>query len=166
MTALPDTIAQFQAHERRTMRRQRVPEPGGMRVLAGRMAMGGTAMALMLAAAGIWMFPAPDAAVMLVKLGASLGMFGAGAVLLSALNAKQEMAQVEIDARRDEIRTYDREIRGDVYLTGRYRMSDFAEIWLTNKTLFARDVNGALVVSVPVRGRRQETAIRRALSLA
>ncbi|MEQ8876937.1 MAG: hypothetical protein RIC49_11070 [Phycisphaerales bacterium] len=166
MTALPDTMAQFQAHERRTMQRQPVEMDEGPGVLAGRVAMAGTAMALMLAGLGIWMFPAPDHAVMLIKLGASLAMFGAGAVLLSALSARQEMARVEIDTRRDEIRTYDRELRGQVFLTGRYRMSEFAEIRLNNRTLFARDTSGELVVSVPVRGRKQERAIRQALSLA
>ena len=119
-----------------------------------------------LAGVGIWMFPAPDHAVTLVKLGASLGMIGFGAVLLAALGARQEMARVEVDTQRDEIRTYDRELRGQVYLTGRYRMSEFAEIRLNNRTFFARDTAGQLVVTVPVRGRRQEQALRRALALA
>ncbi|MEQ8294293.1 MAG: hypothetical protein RIA08_19010 [Roseovarius sp.] len=166
MTALPDTMTQFQAHERRTAPRQPVEMAEGPGVLAGRVAMAGTAMALMLAGLGIWLFPAPDHAVMLVKLGASLGMIGFGAVLLSALTARQEMARVEIDTQRDEIRTYDRELRGQVYLTGRYRMSEFAEIRLNNRTFFARDTAGQLVVAVPVRGRRQGRALRKALALA
>lgn len=166
MTVLPDTITQFQAHERRTMQRQPVEAAEGPGVLAGRVVTGGAALALMVAGLGIWLFPAPDHAVMLVKLGASLAMAGTGAVLLSALNARQEMARVEIDTQRDEIRTYDRELRGQVYLTGRYRMSEFAEIRLNNRTFFARDTSGALVVSVPVRGRKQERALRRALALA
>lgn len=166
MTALPDINAAFQAHERRSPLREPVDTDQGAGVMAGRLVMFCAACALMMAAAGIWMFPAPDHAVMLIKLGASLAMFGAGAVLLSALNARHEMARVEIDARRDEIRTYDRELRGKVFLTGRYRMSDFAEIRLVNRTFFARDTGGQLVVSVPVRGRSQERAIRKALSLA
>lgn len=166
MTALPDTMTQFQAHERRTAQREPVEMAEGPGVLAGRVAMAGTAMALVLAGVGIWMFPAPDHAVTLVKLGASLGMIGFGAVLLAALGARQEMARVEVDTQRDEIRTYDRELRGQVYLTGRYRMSDFAEIRLNNRTFFARDTAGQLVVTVPVRGRRQERALRRALALA
>ncbi|QEW26468.1 hypothetical protein [Roseovarius indicus] len=166
MTALPDFADQFQAHDRRSALREPVDAVDGPGGMAGRFAMFCAATALMMAAAGIWMFPAPDHAVMLVKLGASLGMFGAGAVLLSGLNATQEMARVEIDAGRDEIRTYDRELRGRVFLTGRYRMSEFAEIRLCNRTFFARDTAGQLVVSVPVRSRSQERAIRSALSLA
>lgn len=166
MTALPDYAAQFQAHARRTATREPVDMSEGPGAVVGRVAMFGAASALMMAALGIWALPAPDEAVMLVKLGASLGMFGAGAVLLSALGARQELARVEIDTRRDEIRTYDRELRGQVFLTGRYRMSEFSEIRLSNRTFFARDTAGQLVVSVPVRGRKQERAIRKALSLA
>ena len=166
MTALPDFADQFQAHDRRSALREPVDAVDGPGGMAGRFAMFCAATALMMAAAGIWMFPAPDHAVMLVKLGASLGMIGFGAVLLSALTARQEMARVEVDTQRDEIRTYDRELRGQVYLTGRYRMSEFAEIRLNNRTFFARDTAGQLVVTVPVRGRRQEQALRRALALA
>lgn len=167
MTALPDFHAQFQAHERRSMLREPVDMPEGLNLsLAGRFVMLCSAVAFFVSSVGIWAFPAPDHAVMLVKLGASLAMFGAGAVLMLALRAPQEMARVEIDPKRDEIRTYDRELRGGVFLTGRYRMSEFAEIRLCNRTLFARDTAGQLVVSVPVRGRAQERAIRKALSLA
>ena len=101
-----------------------------------------------------------------IKARGFLGLAGFGAVLLAALGARQEMARVEVDTQRDEIRTYDRELRGQVYLTGRYRMSEFAEIRLNNRTFFARDTAGQLVVTVPVRGRRQEQALRRALALA
>ena len=46
MTALPDTMTQFQAHERRTAQREPVEMAEGPGVLAGRVAMAGTAMAI------------------------------------------------------------------------------------------------------------------------
>ena len=103
---------------------------------------------------------------MLVKLGASLAMAGVGGVLLSMLPAPRDAAAVQIDLQKREIRTYDREPSGHVYLTGRHDLMAMAEISLRNGTFFARDGAGRVVVSVPVRSRAKERALRSALALA
>lgn len=166
MLALPDLTEEFEAVTRDTFRRERV-EPLQIdlawAIRAGQVCM---AAALFLATAGIWAFPAEDHAVVIVKLGASLAMAGGGGVLLALLPAARDATAVQIDLEKREIRTYEREPSGHVYLTGRHDLMAMAEVSLRNGTFFARDGAGRVVVSVPVRGRARERAIRGALALA
>jgi len=165
MTALPNLADEFEAFERRAELR----EPVGTVVGQGGFWKTGlilcAGLGLLLAAAGIWAFPSADNAERLVRLGASLGLFGIGAAVLSMLGVGEERARAEIDAKRQEIRTYDIDSRGAVFLTGRYGFSQLSDISLRDGTFQARDDEGRVVVSVPVKGRARVQAIRRALSL-
>jgi len=163
MFILPDLTSDFEAFERRHALHEPVESPGGGWALWGRAAVFCVAGGLLLAALGLWAFPAEDSAVRLVKLGASLGFFGAGAVLLRAALVRPERERVEIDTRRREIRTYDVGVCGQVILTGRHRLDDMTDITLRDGTFCARDRAGRVTVSAPVRGRAKARALRRAL---
>lgn len=165
MTALPDLADEFEALERRAELRELVgtaTPPGGFWKTGLILC---TGLGLMLSAAGIWAFPSADNAERLIRLGASLGLFGIGAVVLSMLATGGERARAEIDAERRDIRTYDIDSSGSVFLTGRYDFSQMSDISLRDGTFQARDGEGRVVVSVPVKGRARAQAIRRALSL-
>ncbi len=165
MTALPDLADEFEALERRAELREPVETATGRGGFwkTGLILCAG--LGLLLSAAGIWAFPSADNAERLIRLGASLGLFGAGAAVLSVLGAGGERARAEIDPERREIRTYETDSRGCVFLTGRYGFSQMSDISLRDGTFQARDGEGRVVVSVPVRGRARVQAIHRALSL-
>lgn len=166
MTALSDLSDEFQSFRRRgAMRDPVAAAPGAGAPVASAVALC-AGLGLLAAALGIWAFASEDRAGMLVRLGASLGLFGAGAILLSGLAAKAARARVEIDTARGEIRTYEIEARGRMLLTGRYRLSDMTDVSLRDGTFHARDGDGRVVISVPVRGRARVRAIRKALELA
>ena len=165
MFVLPDLSEQFEAAGRTQARRERIDPaafdwPLILRIIVMLLATG-----LFFMAAGLWAHPTVGHAVLVIKLGASLVMFVIGAVLLSILNAKCDLACVQVDVRNGEIRTYEQEHSGQVFLTGRYDLRAMTEVSLSNRTLFVRDAGGRLVVSVPVRSRRRERALRAALSL-
>lgn len=164
MTALPDLAKEFEAFDRRVELREQVGTAAGQGGFwkTGLILCAG--LSLLLAAAGIWAFPSADNAERLVRLGASLGLFGAGAVVLSFLDTGNQRARAEIDTRRQEIRTYDIDSRGAVFLTGRYGFDQLSDISLRDGTFQARDAEGRIVVSVPVKGRARVQAIQRALS--
>ena len=165
MVVLPDLTEQVEAARCLGARKLRDKVSGVDWPLTRSVAMMFLSLTLFFSAAGLWFHPTPGYAVMVIKLAASVLMFGFGVVLLSDLNAKRELACVEIDLRRTEIRTFERDISGQVYLTGRHDLHAMTEICLNNRTLFARDAGGRMVVSVPLRNRKQEQVLREALSL-
>ncbi len=164
MFALPDHSAEFQAFARRTPLRELVAENKLDWSFAAKAIMLCGATALFAAAAGLWAFPASDDAVRLIKLGASLGFAGAGLVLLLAVLGRRDFQRVEIDPKRQEIRSYERDAGGRVYLTGRFHFRDMSEISLRNGTFTANAFDGRYSVTAPVRSRRQARAIRSALA--
>lgn len=164
MFALPDHSDEFQTFARRTPLRELVAENKLDWSFAGKAAMLCGATALIAAAAGLWAFPASDDAVRLIKLGASLGFAGAGLVMLLAVLGRRAFSRIEIDPRRREIRAYERDAGGRVYLTGRFHFRDMSEISLRNGTFIARAFDGRYAVTAPVRSRRQARAIRAALA--
>lgn len=166
MTALPDLSDEFQSFYRRSALREPVTAGQGLWGQLGGLLALCAGVGLLAAAVGIWAFASVDHAGMMVRLGASLGLFGAGAAVLSVVAGKPERTRVEIDTVRREIRTFDIEGRGQMFLTGRYRLSEMSDISLRDGTFHARDGDGRVVVSVPVRGRARLRAIRRALALS
>ncbi len=124
------------------------------------------AVALWIAAAGMWAFSAPDAAVALVKLGASAGMALLGLAFWVAADAGRHRRLVEIDTAAREIRVFRQDDKGERVLNKQAGFSDLSEVTLCNGRLVALDRAGRFALSVPVRGRARERAIRRALSLS
>lgn len=165
MTSLPDLAENFEAFERRAELREPVGTTGGAGMLWRNALILCAGLGLMLAAAGIWAFPSVDHAERLIRLGASLGLFGIGAVVLGTLSARTTRGRAEIDTRSREIHTYDIDSRGRVFLTGRHGLDQMSEISLRDGTFTARDGEGRVVVSVPVAGRARARAIRQALAL-
>jgi len=166
MIVLPDLSEEFETISRERFRPLRVELPAMDWAWLRRAAAICAAVALFLAAAGLWAFPAPDQAVVLIKLGASLAMGAGGAALLGMVETETGMARVQLDLGRGEIRTYERAPTGGITLTGRHDLAAMAEISLHNGTFFARSAEGRFAVSIPVRGRAKERAIRAALRLS
>ncbi|MEQ9261193.1 MAG: hypothetical protein RIG84_19060 [Roseovarius sp.] len=164
MTALPHLTSYHEAAAARGLTREPVaPREQGLSVVRRALfACSGTG--LMAAAAGLWLVPAPDAAVMLVKLGASIAMAGAGAMLLGLLKEDGGNWQVELDAAKGEVRTFEK-CGGQYFLTGRFNLRDMAEVTLHGATLTAHDAEGRVAVAVPVTRRADRKRLRALLEL-
>ena len=165
MLVLPDLTEEIEAAGEIRARRKRITASSLDWPLALRIFVLVVAVTLFAAAAGLWAQPTVGYPVLVIKLPATAAMFGFGVLLVSMLKDNSNLATVQVDSRCGEIRTLERDQKGQVFLTGRYDLQSMAEISLRNRTLFARDAAGRLAVSVPVRNRWQERALRAALAL-
>lgn len=120
---------------------------------------------LIVAAMGIWLVPGEDPAMHLLKLGASVFLFGLGAIALFFEKDTRDPRRVEFDAVRRQLRTYQADESGKLALDGQYDLDSFAEVSLRDGVLFGRDPANGVVISVPVRSRSKEAAIRKAMKL-
>lgn len=122
--------------------------------------------ALIVAAVGMWVVPSVDPAVHLLKLGASVLMFGTGAIALFMEKDARDPRRVEFDVAKRELRTFASDDTGKPALDRTYDLSSFDEVSLQQGVLFARDEENGDVVSVPLNGRGHEATIRKAIKLA
>ena len=74
--------------------------------------------------------------------------------------------RVELDTIQREIRVFEIEENGMIYLTGRYPLHALTDVTLKGDRLMARDPESQRLLSLPVRGRAQKRAVREAFALA
>lgn len=122
------------------------------------------AAGLMVFAAATMALRAEDYAVGVIRLAAALTMLGGSILLLLFADGWRERPRVELDPRRREIRAYECERGGRVFLTRRFGFDELAEISLRDKTFIAVTEGSGLKITAPLRSRRQARRIRRALS--
>ncbi len=111
MTRLPDLTAQIEASGRRGDVQEPAPtgrcekEPHPFFPVAA-VCLG---TALVIAAVGVWVVPAQDNAVVLLKIGASLMMFFGGVALIILLEKPKPWLHAELDLKTNGTRCYERD---------------------------------------------------------
>lgn len=153
MVAFPDNSETFIQN-----RLERDGKPTGCALKRG-MKMGlGTA--LLLAALGMWVVPAGDAAMQLIKLFASLVMLGTGLMLVSALDTASDLPEVHIDSVNRQLRVVAMDPCGDIHLRGVYDLDELSKVSLEGHALTALDAAGNQIVSIPLADPETEQALR------
>lgn len=156
MVAFPDT---FDSFEQRRMERD--GESAGRALKRGiKMALG---TALLLAALGMWIVPAGDAAMQLIKLFVSIVMLGLGLMLMSALDVADDLPEVHVDTVNRQLRVVTMDPCGKCHLRGVYDLDSLSEVSIEGHTLTAVDAAGNQVVSIPLADAESEQALRELL---
>ncbi|MEL7258552.1 MAG: hypothetical protein AAFN80_12020 [Pseudomonadota bacterium] len=106
--------------------------------------------ALYMAALGIWLVPAEDSAMQLIKLVASCVMVAAGAFLFHGVSARAREPEVQVDLITRQLRVYEYDNRGRAVLKACHEMDDLQELSLRKDRLRARDEQGDLMVDVEI----------------
>lgn len=101
---------------------------------------------------GLWAFTAPDASVMLIKLGASIAFLGGAAVMLLMALAPHDFCHLEYDRHAQEFRVLERDEAGRSYVQGVLPVSAVAKMRFEGGALRAWNAQGDIVLSMPMRG--------------
>ncbi len=118
--------------------------------------------ALYMAALGIWLVPAEDSAMQLIKLVASCVMVAGGAFLFHGVSARAKEPEVQVDLITRQLRVYEYDARGKAVLKACHEMDDLQELSLRKDRLRARDDQGELMVDVAI-GEDEGKALLRSL---
>ncbi|WP_306151103.1 hypothetical protein [Roseovarius sp. MMSF_3281] len=120
----------------------------------------GFGTAFLLAALGMWGMPAADAEMQLIKLCASLVMLGIGLMLVSALDAPDDLPEVHIDSMNRQLRVVSMDACGHMHLRGVYDLDKLSRVSLEGHALTALDDAGQKIVSIPLTDPEAEQALR------
>ena len=121
-------------------------------------------LAFFVTSVGLWAFTAPDASVMLIKLGASIAFLGGAAIFLLVAIAPHDFYRLEFDRARQELRVLERDECGRFFVQGTQRLAEVAELRFERGALKAWNEDGAIVMSVPMRARHAKAILRGVLA--
>ncbi|MEM7732048.1 MAG: hypothetical protein AAF280_04610 [Pseudomonadota bacterium] len=113
---------------------------------------------------GLWAFTAPDASVMLIKLGASIMFLGGAAILLMVAIAPHDFYRLEFDRISGEIRMMECDGRGQFHLQATQCLADVDTLRFEGGALRAWNADGAMVMSVPMRARNAKAVLHAVLA--
>lgn len=116
-------------------------------------------LAFFITSVGLWAFTAPDASVMLIKLGASIVFLGAAAVFLLIGIAPHDFYRLEYDRRAGELRMLERDANGQFYLQAKQRLAEVDKLRFEGGALRAWKADGQIVLSVPMRARHAKAVL-------
>ncbi|MBU2998330.1 hypothetical protein KO491_00670 [Roseovarius nubinhibens] len=161
MTALPDTIMPDRALP--VLPEISMADEEGTKHVLIRLACRGLGVALIIAAAGVWLVPvAPgDGLMQMTKMLFSLAFVGLGLLGLT-WQVDAGLPDITIDPERREIRMTEFDAKGRVRSELSHRFDDLSDVVLRDDWLTARDGHGRLLVSLPVRDPRAVKALRAA----
>ena len=161
MTALPDTIMPERALP--NLPEISMADEEQTKQVLMRLASRGLGAALVFAAAGIWLLSvAPgDTIMQMGKLFISLTFLGAGLFGLT-WQGDAGLPDITIDPQKREIRKVEFDKTGQVRSEVVHSFDELSDVVLRDDWLTARDHNGRLLVSLPVRDHRVAFALRRA----
>lgn len=120
--------------------------------------------AFFVTAVGLWAFTAPDASVMLIKLGASILFLGGAAIFLLVAIAPHDFYRLEFDRRSGVLRVLERDASGRFFVQGIQKLSDIDRMRFQSGSLRAWSSEGEMVMSVPMRARHAKTVLRAVLA--
>ncbi|MEL7253783.1 MAG: hypothetical protein AAGL23_06385 [Pseudomonadota bacterium] len=120
-------------------------------------------MAFFVTSVGLWAFTAPDASVMLIKLGASILFLGGAAVFLMVAIAPYDFYRLEFDRRTGELRMLERDGYGQFNLMATQPVADIDKLRFEGGALRAWNAQGAVVMSVPMRARHAKSVLNAVL---
>jgi len=159
MTAFPDTFMPDGPlrHERIIPQHYiEVAQEGGL----SRIGLSITAIAALMAAAGLWLIPVMpgDGAMQLAKLALSASLAMGGTMLLSARNAAGG-PEVHIDTVVRRMTVIEKDARGRIRSEIVYPVDALGEMVLRDGLLTARDASGQPLIALPVGDTSVETAL-------
>jgi heme A synthase len=159
MVAFPDNPKSYVAD-----RIDRDRKPAGCALKrALKMALG---TAFLMAAIGMWVVPAGDAPMQMIKLFVSMVMLGLGLMLMSSLDQSDDLPEVHIDTMNGQLRLMTTDSCGRLRLSTVYDLDTLSDISLEGRSLTACDAAGHKVVSVPLCDAESEQQLREVLPQA
>ncbi|MEM6587199.1 MAG: hypothetical protein AAF641_02035 [Pseudomonadota bacterium] len=121
-------------------------------------------LAFFVTSVGLWAFTAPDASVMLIKLGASIMFLGGAAIFLMVAIAPHDFHRLEYDRSVGELRMLERDAHGQFRLQATQRLSDLDKLRFEGGALRAWNADGDVVMSVPMRARHAKAVLNAVLT--
>ncbi len=120
---------------------------------------------LCISALGLWLVPvdAGDAAMQLIKLLVSVVMLALGMMFIFSINRRAELPEIQIDTLKRELRVIKRDHANNPFVEAFHAFENMAEINLKGHHLSARDADGQVIVSVPLRDKATARALQAAL---
>ena len=140
---------------------QEAPGFGGSTFLRGACFCVG--FAFFVTAVGLWAFAAPDASVVLIKLGASIFFLGGAAVFLMVAIAPHDFYRLEFDRAAQELRVLERDECGRFFVQSVQNLADVSKMRFEGGALRAWSREGAVLMSVPMRGRHAKDILQAVL---
>ena len=128
----------------------------------GRMFLGSV---LCISALGLWLVPvdAGDAAMQLIKLLVSVVMLALGMMFIFSINRRAELPEIQIDTPKRELRVIKRDYADKPFVEACHAFEKMAEISLKGHQMTARDADGQVIVSVPLRDKATARALQATL---
>lgn len=120
---------------------------------------------LCISALGLWLVPveAGDAAMQLIKLLVSVVMLALGMMFVFSVNRRAEMPEIQIDTLKRELRVIKRDHANTPFVEACHAFDKMAEIKLKGHHLSARDADGQIIFSVPLRDKATARALQATL---
>ncbi len=121
-------------------------------------------LAFFVTSVGLWAFTAPDASVMLIKLGASIVFLGGASIFLMVAIAPHDFYRLEYDRSVGELRMLERDAHGQFRLQATHLLADIDKLRFEGGALRAWNADGAIVMSVPMRTRHAKAVLNAVLT--
>lgn len=123
---------------------------------------------LILSGIGLWVVPvgAHDPAMQLIKLFLTLVLAGLGAMFISSISERKNAPEIAVDTKQGELRVSTTNRFSGRQNHKRYALATLSDVSLKDQMFSARDADGALVVSLPIRDKATENALRSAFGMA
>ncbi|MEM8773460.1 MAG: hypothetical protein AAGF53_00420 [Pseudomonadota bacterium] len=118
------------------------------------------AIALIIAACGLWLIPSEDSAARLIKFFVSFVMIAAGMFLLHGVGAKNPDPEIAVDPIKRELRVYEYDRHGNAMLKANYSLDELNELRVSDNKVQATDAHGVLILDMPIESPEAEQALR------
>lgn len=123
---------------------------------------------LVISALGLWAVPVADGdmAMRLIKLLISVVLAGVGVMFFLSLDSAEDLPEIQVDTIKRELRIIRHTGDGLTDDETVHSFDALSEVTIRDRLLTARDDTGQLVISVPLRDKAMEAALKEVLPLA
>lgn len=135
-----------------------VQSPGGVN-RGGRIFFGSV---LVISALGLWAVPVVegDAAMRLIKILVSVVLAGVGVMFFLSIDKGEDLPEIQLDTAKRELRILSHDGAGEPRVEAVHSFDALSEVVIQDRLLTARDAQGRLVATVPLRDKATEATLR------